>query len=192
MLQRVFVDSNVLASRTQYDWLFMLRNETDSMFQLHSSFDVLVEAVRVWRRRNPTARGASSKRRFDHLLANLDEVVDDFDADIDFDGEDPGDIHVNAAAVASGAHKLLTMNGRDFGDPDLLQYEIYRPDQFFCLVDDGADACVRRVTMEQVNYWKRQRERGRSTKPLADALRDAGCPTFATRVSRHLRVLGGQ
>lgn len=106
-LQRVFVDANVLVSRTTRDWLFLLRNETQGMFQVHSTFDVIVEAVRAFRRLHPRADGSESKRLFDLLEQNLDELLGDFDGDVDFAGGDPGDLHVHAAAVASDAHVLL-------------------------------------------------------------------------------------
>lgn len=49
MLQRGFVDANVLLSRTTSDWLFLLRNETQEMFQLPSTIDVGSETVRAHR-----------------------------------------------------------------------------------------------------------------------------------------------
>lgn len=186
MLQRVFVDSNVLASRTLRDWLFLLRNETEGMYQLHASFDVVVEAYRVWRRLNPRASGREGQALFERITANLDEMVGDFDGSIDFNGSDPGDVHVHAAAVASGAHLLLTNNGRDFGDPDLLPFEIYTPDEFFCLIDDGGSQCVQRVAVEQAKYWNGRRSTGQAVKTLDAALLDAGCRQFAARVTSHL------
>lgn len=43
MMQRVFVDANVLYSRTLRDWTFLFRGSTDGMFQLHSTEDVFAE-----------------------------------------------------------------------------------------------------------------------------------------------------
>ena len=191
MLQRVFVDSNVLVSRTTRDWLFLLRDEIKGMYQVHSTFDVLVEVARAWRRLRPKDDGSAASRLFEHLKSNLDELLDDFDCQIDFDGADPDDRHVHAAAVAANAHILLTSNERDFGNPDLLPYEIQNPDDFFCLVDDGAPDAVRAVALQQVKYWRSQSAAGKSSKTLVDALIDAGCPRFAERVQSHVQQLAG-
>lgn len=51
-MHHVFVDSNVLGSKTQYDWLFLLRRELHMMFSLCTSDDVLDEAHRVWRKKH--------------------------------------------------------------------------------------------------------------------------------------------
>ena len=191
MLQRVFVDANVLLSRTTRDWLFLLRNETQQMFQLHSTIDVVTETVRARRRLQPELDGNITRRLHDDLIENLDEIVADFDGSVEFHGSDPDDRHVHAAAIAGGSNILVTSNGGDFGDPDLLPYEIYTPDEFFLLVDDGAQDSVRRVTMAQLKYWNAKRARGHSVKPLPGALIDAGCPIFAARVSGHVRFLAG-
>jgi hypothetical protein len=189
VIHRVFVDANVLASRTLRDWLFLLRNETAGMFQLHSTFDVLVEAVRAWRRAHPTAPGGRTRELFDLLDRNLDEVLGDYVVDVTFEG-DRGDLHVHAAAADTGAHILVTNNVRDFGDPDALPYELCTPDAFFCLIDDGAAAYVREVTRTQVAYWASRRDKQKAIG-LDQALVDAGCPEFAVRVQKHLRTLSG-
>lgn len=81
---------------------------------------------------------------------------------------------------------------KDFGDLDALPYEVYTPDQFFCLVDDGAPDSVREVCRDQIAYWNRRKRDGKKVKPLADALREAGCPEFATHVKTHVIVLSGR
>lgn len=191
MVQRIFVDSNVLASRTLRDWLFQLRNETDTMFQVHTTFDVLVETVRVFRRRNPTADGRRSRELFDLLMANVDEVLGDFAGDVAFDGPDGDDLHIHAAAVACRADKLLTLNISHFPVSDTVPYEVYPPDDFFLLVDASAPFAVMRVTRQQNAYWEGRRSAGQSVKPLETALVAAGCPEFAARVNAHLRMLSG-
>lgn len=189
MVQRVFVDSNVLASKTLRDWLFLLRHDTQGMFQTHSSFDVLIEAARVWRKRKPRARSSKGLHFYESIRANLDDYLEDFSEEEDFNGQDVHDYHVHAAAVASNAHILLTSNGRDFGNPDDLPYEIYKPDEFFCLIEQSASHSVRRVTMQQTKYWSKRKESGEPVKTLNVALRDASCPAFAEIVSSHLKAL---
>jgi predicted nucleic acid-binding protein len=179
---RVFVDSNVFVSRTIRDWLFLLRQETDGMFQTHSTVDVIAESVRAVRRIRPRLDGAITHELQRRLIHNLDELQTSFDGTIPFAGSDRDDFHVHAAAVASRADILLTSNGRDFGDPATLPYDVWTPDEFFVLVDDSAPAHVARVTADQHRYWSAKS----SKRDLADALVAADCPRFAARVARHV------
>jgi len=55
--QRVFVDANVFFSKTLTDWLFLLRFETEGMFQVHTTEDVCAEVIYRMRKKNPTAPG---------------------------------------------------------------------------------------------------------------------------------------
>jgi hypothetical protein len=174
----VFVDADVLASRTPYAWLGLLRDETDA-FQLHSSPTVLADAVRLWASRDPAVREAEAPRRLALLTASLDEVVGA--PDMDAEPGVGGWVSRSAleAAVATGAHVLLSTSARtaEDGDGDGLPFEIRTPDEFLCLTDDAAPAAVREVA------------RRRAAEPLADALFAAGCPAFAERVASHLRAI---
>ena len=51
--QNVFVDANILFSKTLMDWLFFLREENPGMFQLISTQDVFSEVLYNMRRNNP-------------------------------------------------------------------------------------------------------------------------------------------
>lgn len=189
MLQRVFVDADVLASRTPYEWLALLRAEDDTSFQLHSSSGAVVDAVRLWRRRAPAVRGGASRRRLDLLVASLDEVVGAVAADVDFDAPDRPVIPVQADAMASGAQVLVSSNvSPPVGDE--LPFEIYTPDELLCLVDDSAASAVRNVTLLQ-DHRARRPDAGRATESLTATLTAAGCPAFAERVAAHLRALAG-
>jgi hypothetical protein len=177
----VFVDADVLASRTPYEWLALLRDETDA-FQLHSSPAVVADAVRLWRSRDPAAREAAAPRHLVLLTASLDEVVGDGvvgDGDTGAEPDHPGRVGGSAVedAVASGAQVLLSSSVRTSGTDDHLPFEVFTPDQFLCLTDDTAPAAVRDVT------------RQRAAEPLAAALAAAGCPAFAARVAAHLRAI---
>jgi hypothetical protein len=186
VLQRVFVDADVLASHTAYQWLALLRHETGA-FQLHSSAAVVIDAVRVWRRQDPSRRPGPSRRRLDHLVASLDEVIGDLDAAIDLDDDRPVDTDASAtrAATIGGAHVLISANADRADAEDLLPVEIYAPDEFLSLVDDTAPLDVRSVTLLQ-----EQRIPPADARPerLTAALAAAGCPAFADRVSSHLRA----
>ena len=189
MLQRVFVDANVLCSRTLRDWTCLLRLRTDGMFQLHTTEDVLAETVRTLRRKYPELPGGAVTRLRAAVLGAIDELVEDFDATVPYAGQDPDDRHVHAAAEACRAHVLLTED-QGFTPTDAANYEVYRCDDFFLLVDDSAPGAVRDVVRQQAHYWSARPEAKR--RGLADALRDAGCPQFAARVESHLRVLAGE
>lgn len=45
MPQRFFVDTNVFYSKTLMDWLFLLKQENNTMFQLHATEDVFAEVA---------------------------------------------------------------------------------------------------------------------------------------------------
>lgn len=187
------MDANVLFSRTTRDWLFLLRQETDSMFQVHSTEDVLAETLYNLRRANPGWDGARTARLRILLTENLDEILQDFDGSIEYVGKDPNDCHVHAAAVACKADILLTADkGLAYtADADSLPYSVYTPDEFFVLIDDSTPMSVQRVTENQRRYWADVAANGKTTKALAGALIDSGCPDFAVRVHGHLRTLSG-
>lgn len=190
VLQRIFVDADVLAARTPYEWLVLLRDETGGSFQLHSSADVVEDAVRRWVRRDPVAREPVSAQQLDLLATSLDEVVMFDEVTPQRDDRRSTPLH---DAVTTGAHVLLSSAERDLADEDLLPFEIYTADQFLCLVDDSAAPAVRNVAVQQEHRARRQAEGGALeplTAALADALADAGCRAFAERVASHLRDRG--
>jgi hypothetical protein len=187
VLHRVFVDSDVLAARTPYEWLALLRHQTGS-FQLHSSAGVVADSVRLWSGRQPSRR-AASRRRLELLASSLDEVIGAVEADIDLEEAIEPRLAATDAASA-GAHVLVSTHPRGIGTGDPLPFEVCTPDEFLCLIDDTAGADVRHVTSaqrERVLLSRGDRHQG----ALADALSWAGCPAFAERVSAHLRALAG-
>lgn len=191
-MHRIFVDSNVLGSRTQYDWLFMLKHEC-AMFAVCTSDDVLDEAHRVWRRKHPDAGSEMRAKRAAIFRDNFDEVLTDWAGGEAPSLRDVDDTHVHNAARSAEVDILLTNNVNDFGDPALLPYDLYTPDEFFLLINSNKPAAVLTVARDQAIYWHRRNE-GRSPEQrvtLAGALGKAGCPRFATAVEAHLRTLTG-
>ncbi|MFJ2370243.1 PIN domain-containing protein [Microbacterium sp. NPDC087665] len=190
-VQRVFVDANVLASRVQRDWLFLIGGEV-RMFDTYISEDVLAETIRAHRRRHPDADGGEITRLRSRLVNAADHMVDDFPGALTFVGADTHDQHVHAAAAACGAHKLLTCDtgflGLDDALMDQLPYEPWHPDDFFLLVNDSAPHAVRAVVQEQMRYWLKQ---DGGTPELAGRLQSAQCPGFASVVRSHLAALSG-
>ncbi|MFC6088217.1 PIN domain-containing protein [Saccharothrix lopnurensis] len=180
------MDANVLYSRTLRDWLALLQiRSTEEIYTVYWTEDVLAEAIYHLRRRHPDWPGARITSMRD-LIAKTFEGgrVDDFTIDDSFFGGDGDDRHVHAAAVACQADLILTSDNGFFTvghDADAKPYEVYKPDEFFMLVDDSAPHLVRQVTREQTVHWVRTSGRA----DLAGKLVDAGCPRFAERVRAH-------
>lgn len=81
------------------------------MFQLHSTEDVLAETLYRLRRKYQKWDGGQITRLRARIIDVLAELVEDYDVGIPYDGRDPNDRHVHAAAVASRADMLLTADG---------------------------------------------------------------------------------
>lgn len=192
-VHKVFVDANVLYSRTLRDWLFILRQEAGNTFSVHTTEDVITEAVYHLRRNNQQWRGRKTKQLRERLVASLDEVVGDYDPTIEYPFKDENDRHVHAAAVECRADFLLTGDGGfQAPKPDAeLPYEVHTPDEFFLLVDDSNSDAVMRATNRQREYWQKKAKAGETPMSLASALVEAKCPKFAKRVEGHLRALSG-
>lgn len=182
----MFVDANVLYSRTLRDWLALLQlRAPGEIYTVYWTEDVFAEAVYHLRRKNPTWDGAKITQIRDRLGKTFEDGrVEDFTIDGTFPGNDANDQHVHAAAVACGADYILSCDkGFSLTEEaaDSMPYEVYQPDDFFILVDDSAPSLVRLVTREQTEYWAKKGGRA----DLAGALSDAGCPQFAARVRNH-------
>lgn len=187
MAPKVFVDANVLFSKTLCDWLFLLRIETGGgLFVLMSSQDSVTEALYHLRKNHPTRDGSFTAQRRKLIERSLDDLLDNFSGEVDFPGEDIGDHHIHAAAVECGAKYLITddqgWNGLEVDD---LPYEVHSSDSFLMLVAANAPHAVDRVILRQLDYLKRVN----SSISLPEALKDAGCPNFAECVQKHVEHL---
>ncbi|SFA84979.1 PIN domain-containing protein [Amycolatopsis marina] len=193
--QRVLVDANVLFSRTLRDWLALIYiNPGGEVYNVYWTEDILAEAVYQLRRNHPSWDGRQTRAIRDTIARTFEGGrVEDFVVDGSFQGTDPHDQHVHAAALACDADILLTCDGGFSGgpvNPDLLPYEVYTPDDFFVLVDKSVPEIVCAVTLEQTEYWRRKKQ---GKAPLAEHLEAAGCPQFAKRVRTyqgHLSIRG--
>lgn len=187
---RVFVDANVLYSRTIRDWVFLLRlTGTGGIFQLHSTQDVITEAMYHLRKKSPLMKGRALALVRARIEDSLDEIVEDFDPSIHFYGDDVGDRHVHAAAIACRTDILVTMDEGFLALPnqDDLPYEIYHPDDFLVQVDDSAPQLVQAVTRDQRMYWRQKKHHS----GLESALVKADCSKFAARIRAHLMKQSG-
>ncbi|HEY5881768.1 MAG TPA: PIN domain-containing protein [Nakamurella sp.] len=192
MSTRVLVDANVLYSRTLRDWLALLYLESDSLFSVYWTEDILAETLYHLRRDHHDWPGHKTRAVGDKIRAVFEGGrVEDFVPDGSFVGPDPHDQHVHAAALACGAGILLTADSgfstsaaSDAESP----YELYVPDDFFVLVDDSAPETVRAVVSTQQRYWLTRQGRAK----LPQALISAGCRGFADRVRSHLQDIDAQ
>lgn len=109
-MERVFVDANILYSRTVRDWLFALSTSEVQAFELFASEDVLAEVVYHFRRNNPSRSGGSVKALVDQMR-ELVVMVSRYDCErarTDYLGADPNDLHLHAAAKDGNCSILLT------------------------------------------------------------------------------------
>lgn len=181
----VFVDANVWYPRALRDWLGVFsRTRGTRPFEVRWTEDVLAEVVYHLRRLHPEWAGSRITGIRDRISATFETGrVDEFEVGEDYKGRDPLDAHVHAAAVACGAHYLVTRNEKDFiWDANCSTYEVLSPDEFFVLVDDKSPDLVAAAAGRMYRHWRDLT--GESDLPRR--LREAGCPQFADRVRRHL------
>jgi predicted nucleic acid-binding protein len=189
--QRVFVDADVLYSACLRNWLFQLRVSTQSMFLLYTSEDVIAETLSKLRDNNPRWDGGQTTRIRAAIIEVFDEIIEDFDGTVEYQGSDPDDFHVHAATLGANADILLTCDIALLNQPnaDELRYEAFHPDDFFVLVNDSAPLNVREATMEQLRYYVEKQ--GERNSRLVDSLVGAQTPRFAEVVRSHLMDLAG-
>lgn len=150
------------------------------MFTLHTTEDIVVEVGYRMRRNNPEADGHRIHALVTTLREQTDSVITRYPPDVDYAGTDRHDGHLHAAAVAGAIDVVLTQD-KALLTLDDDRYEISSPDAFLCLADDSMPHYVRQVTLEQLEYWRKQP----SSRPLHEALIAAGCDEFAERVRQH-------
>lgn len=183
MTQRVFVDANVLFSRTLTDWLLISRSFSDGgMFQIHTSLDVIHEMGARLRDNHPEWAGVTISKKVEKIQEIFDEIVKDFPGGKVEGIDDEGDWHVHHAAEACRAHILLT-DDKGFESDDT-HYEVYTCDDFFVELEKSDPDLVQRVLDFQLKYWAK-----REGKQLPDALRAAECPKFAEVILGRIKKL---
>lgn len=183
-------DANVLWGRTSRDWLCLLRDACNDLFQLYYTEDILAETIARIRDSRSDLTGGQITRIAD-LLRTAMVRLDDFASDrASYPGTDEGDLHVHSAAQSPMIGSLITYDTGFLELTDMqkatLSYEILAPDDFFVLIQESDPRAVRNVTGEQFEYWMR---RGHSRPDLPGRLADSGCPRFAVLVQQHLEDL---
>lgn len=194
--QVVFADANVLYSRTTRDWLFLLRRASaGGMFTVITSEDVIAETTYHLRKKFPLADGDMIATLHHQIANSCDDIVRKFPGGKKSPSADIHDSHVHAAATHAKADYLLTSDSgfTRLSDEvrDSLSYEVYTPDELFCLIADSAPQVVRNVAVEQIAYWASKSEQDGRQRSLVERLGAAGCPQFAVYVQTQIKQLAG-
>jgi predicted nucleic acid-binding protein len=188
----VFLDANILFSRTLRDWicLICLRSQHKA-FALRWSEDVLAEWIYRLRRANPDHgdRAVGGMRR--NLEIDFpDALVTGYDPGAVPSVADRDDRHILAAALHAGAGILVTDDRRArFGGAPNVDLEILTADEFLTRIADEYPGHVLSVLGEQVRYFARRGDAASSggAVELISRLRKAGAGSFATCVEELLR-----
>lgn len=181
---RVFLDANVLASKTLRDWILKLSLEAPFLLALFSSAEVLVETRRVFMRRNPEVAPEVVARLIELISSVLSDVVYVKKPLTGVEAVNPGDVHVHWGAIRAEATHLVTSNLRDFPGAGVAPYLAISPDAFLMTILETSPASVEIVARDERSYWSAQADPALRVKSLGQALRDAGCPAFAEEVER--------
>lgn len=188
---KVFLDANVLFSRTLRDWFCLISLESGiEGVALYWSEDVLAEMIYHLRKQNPHLAdkqvGGWRQRLHDSFPY---ATITGYSIDPVFLHGDPFDAHVIAAALHGQVDYLITNNVKDFSlHADKLDFEIYTPDDFLCLVAERRPDATYRTTKRQLKFWNLRT----GYKSLPDALTAAGCPRFAIEVRKILQRIALQ
>ncbi|MEU1277258.1 PIN domain-containing protein [Streptomyces sp. NPDC005805] len=186
MAARVLVDTNVLFPFSVMDVVLALTE--DSVHEIVWSERLLDEWERVIVRegRRSAESAASVTRAVRCFFADCEITTSAYAHLVDsMPGADPDDRHHAAAAVAAGAHALVTWNLSDFPAQELAAHgvRVLDPDAYLCELygefpDEVAGTVVRLAA-----------EKRRPPTSLTDALArlaKAGVPRFADLVIRHI------
>ena len=189
-MDKVLVDANILYARTLRDWFGMLAvRKGEPLFRLRWTEDIMTETLYCLRKENPfwdEPQIGGIRRRIEQQLGNSAQIKG-YRIDPDLAYTDPHDAHVHAAAVHGGV-KFVVSDDKGFrkfveAHDEMLDYEHYTADEFLTLVDDNSAPTIREVLIEQIEYFKTRD----GSFNLVTMLRNAGAPTFAGRIQRHLR-----
>ncbi|MFC5942332.1 PIN domain-containing protein [Micromonospora harpali] len=184
----VFLDANVLYSRTLRDWICLLALE--SAYDLRYSEDVLAEWMYRLRRKRPElSEHAIGGQRRKFVAAFPNGMVTGYSPGSVPCPPDPDDRHVLAAALHGGVDVLVTNDrqGREAFPPECVRdhLEVQTADEFLDHVADASMDLVWRVLARQLDYYRRTRGTGDYDEAeLVAFLRKAGAARFAERLER--------
>lgn len=180
---KVFLDANVLYSKTLRDWIFLISYDTQNkFFQTFTSQGVLDEWSYHWRKKNPEKDDKSRQVIVDQIKEAVFEVVEGFQIHPIEGYPDKHDLHIHAGVTAVQADALITADkdlikfGYSRAGEEQLSYDTLSPDKFLMQLTEYAPASVfQRVYLTQERYSRRKS----SDINLCEKLRSSGAPEFA-------------
>ncbi|MFI6127983.1 putative toxin-antitoxin system toxin component, PIN family [Micromonospora sp. NPDC051141] len=182
----MFLDANILFSRTLRDWISLLALEGDcTVFDVRYSEDILAEWMYRLRRKRPEhseqAIGGQRRRFVEAFPYGL--VTGYAPNDVRCP-PDPDDRHVLAAAIHGGVDILVTEDRLAF-PPECVpgHLSVLTADEFLNWVADRSMSLVQRALSRQLDYYRRSLvAEDRTVVELIAYLRKAGAPRFAERL----------
>jgi hypothetical protein len=186
----LFLDSNILLSRTLRDWFCLIDLESGSEgIRLRWSEDVLAEFLYHLRKKNPSASEEATgglRRRLENACPDAKIEGYSIRTELIASGRDEFDARVVAAAEHGRVDYLVTNNIKHF-EPfqEECEFEICAADDMLCLIDERRPDVVLSVVQKQLPYWAKKN----SDRTLDEALNAAGAPKFSVRVRSHLGEL---
>lgn len=161
-----------------------------AQFHVRWTEDVLAELLVNLRRNHPDWDGGRITGIRERIVETFEVGrVAEFKLDGSYQGKDPLDAHVHAAALACNADILLTLNVADFRwDKNKSPYDLMSPDDFLVWIDDSAPHVVSDAVVRICRYWINRC----GEADLAAHLIRSGCPDFAARVRQHLQGSAGR
>lgn len=182
----IFLDANVLYSRTLRDWFSLIALDSGvEGLTLRWSEDVMTEFIYNRRRANPAASDSDIGRLRKVLTETFPEaMISGYRIHPSLvEGKDKFDAHVLAAAAHGNVDYLVTANYKDFEQfAESFEFEIFLPDDMLCLIEERRPDAVQSAILKQGSYWGARP----GSKKLPEALADAGAPNFAALVRAKL------
>ena len=183
-----FLDSNVLASKTQRDWFFKISLHKPAIIRLVTSTKVLEEAMRAFHKRNPSVTHNTLETFRERMEGVFSDVVESPLGNDAIDGVHPGDWHVHSSVINSAASVLVSNNTRHFSRQ--YSYALATPDDMLCSLFHAHPDILIRVAQHEARYWGEQARLGRPAQSITDALKRSGCQRFSALVSGALQEGG--
>lgn len=190
----MFLDANVLFSRTLRDWIALLSLQSErTAYDLRFSEDVLAEWIYKIRLRKPEyGDQVIGGRRRELVDAFPGAMVVGYNPGSVPETLDPNDRHV-VAAVIQGEVDILVANDRKAGFSEAAErhgFDFYPADDFLMWVAHNHGALVLPVLERQLKHYNKNSivGGGRSAEDLIESLRKARASSFAAHLEGLLGV----
>lgn len=180
----VFLDANILHSKTLRDWILLLSLETENeFFRVYTSQGVIDEYSYHWRKQHPASTDEARRVVVKQIRECIFEVVEGFPVEPVAGYPDEHDLHVHAAAEFSEVDALITNDkkliafGASTAGEALLSYDTLSADDFLMQLAEFLPP-----TLPFKNVYLFQEKYALSRKHdtnLCESLRRAGAPQFA-------------